>query len=130
MPGMPWSLACRSNQAGSAATNCRACCRWPGLNGPAAFDERTIPQGRWKGTAAVRVTVIARHDCRVSGGLSDLAIAREARAREDWPEAQAAYEAAVGAGPTGEAYEGLATALFWPSCSSADSAQFNQEERE
>ena len=48
----------------------------------------------------------------MSGELSELADAREARARADWPAAQAAYQAAVGAGPTGEAYEGLATALF------------------
>ncbi len=49
----------------------------------------------------------------MSDGLLELASGREARNRADWASAQAAYEAGVAAGPSGEAYEGLATALFW-----------------
>jgi DNA-binding CsgD family transcriptional regulator len=49
----------------------------------------------------------------VSGALPGVARGREARERADWPSAQAAFEAGVAAGPSGEALEGLATALFW-----------------
>ena len=45
--------------------------------------------------------------------LRELTGARAARERADWPSAQAGYEAGISAGPSGEAYEGLAAALFW-----------------
>ena len=49
----------------------------------------------------------------MSGGLPELTSGREARERADWASAQAAYEAALADAPSGEGYEGLATALFW-----------------
>ncbi len=49
----------------------------------------------------------------MSGGLPEPTSGREARERGDWASAQAAYEAGIADGPSGEAYEGLATALFW-----------------
>jgi len=42
-----------------------------------------------------------------------LAGAREALDRADWVAAQAAFEAAIGEGPDGSAYEGLAWSLYW-----------------